>query len=221
MTGSPRASEPAEVPAVRYQRQGLGAGTDGPFVMFPRPCRPWVVRAIEERNVYGLDTIWQIVIISSPETDSAMRHANRQAASSLEKVPPLLHSPGSFDQGLFCFWTPMNTCSLAAMFGQAWPWPLVLQALALETLSGTINRLARPQITSRSPCSRGPPPQPASPMRRFGACFPTGPPQGPPKGWSTCQSTQDIDRKVGVQPLQPPGKPQRFATPPRIPHLQE
>ena len=51
MTGSPRASEPAEVPAVRYQRQGLGAGTGGPLVMFPRSWRPWVVRAVEERNV--------------------------------------------------------------------------------------------------------------------------------------------------------------------------
>lgn len=139
---------------------------------------PWVVRAIEERNVYGLDTIWQIVIINSPETDSEMRHANRQAASSLEKVPPRFTAPDQTIRGFFVFGPPMNTCSLAAMFGQAWLWPLVLQALALETLSGTMNGLARSRITSRSPCSRGPPQHSAAPMRRFAARFPTGPPPG-------------------------------------------
>jgi hypothetical protein len=99
----------------------------------------------------------------------------------------------------------MNTFSLAAMFGQAWLWPLVLQARgwptrwskydvsALGPLSCRVNGRVRgrvntpacrsvSRITSRGPCSRGPPTHSATQMRRFGTRFPTGPPQGQPPG---------------------------------------
>lgn len=68
--------------------------------MFPRSCRTWVVRAVEERNVQGLDTSWQIVIIREPEIDSVTWLAYRQAAASLEKVSPaaqpLIERSGAF-----------------------------------------------------------------------------------------------------------------------------
>jgi hypothetical protein len=99
----------------------------------------------------------------------------------------------------------MNTCSLAALFGQAWLWPLVLQARALYTrlsksdvaalgpLSCRVNGSADGRVigptcrfvtrkTSLCPCSRGPPTHSAPQMRRFGTRFPTGPPQGQPPG---------------------------------------